>query len=148
MIMKKFIKGFVIAVAVLGGIGGLTEAIKAAEVIENERDTEMKEKAQQEQSVIQTKYELAVERAVEIIENNEAFSPSAIVGQLMFEGYSKDLSWKALNSVIVDWKSQACKSAEEMLKQYKLSSVELFEKLVAQKFSKSEALYAVEKVYK
>lgn len=75
-----------------------------------------------------------------------AFSPSGLIEQLVFEGFSEADAKYAVNSIRVDWKEQAVLMAQNYLDYTAFSRSGLIEQLVFEGFSYDVALYAVTQV--
>lgn len=75
-----------------------------------------------------------------------AFSRSGLIKQLEFEGYSKEASTTAVDSLVVDWKEQAAKSAENYLSLMSFSRSGLIQQLMYEGFTKEEAEYGASAV--
>lgn len=73
--------------------------------------------------------------------NMMAFSRKGLIEQLEFEGYSKEASTNAVDSLNIDWKEQAYKSAKSYLDMMAMSKKELIEQLQFEGFTKEQAEY-------
>jgi len=76
-----------------------------------------------------------------------AFSPSGLVNQLEFEGYSTADATAAVDSVSVDWYKQAARKADEYLSVSSFSESGLVEQLEFEGFTRKQAEYGVGQAY-
>ena len=67
------------------------------------------------------------------------FSRKGLIDQLVFEGYSKTISTKAVDSLKVNWNSQAVKVAKNYIKLMAFSRKGLIDQLKFDGFSSSQA---------
>ena len=72
-----------------------------------------------------------------------AFSRKGLIEQLEFEGFSKEASTNAVDSLNVDWNEQAAKKAESYLDFMAFSRSGLIEQLMFEGFSREQAEYGV-----
>ena len=72
-----------------------------------------------------------------------AFSRKGLIEQLEFEGFSKEASKNAVDSLNVDWNEQAAKKAESYLDFMAFSRSGLIEQLMFEGFSREQAEYGV-----
>ncbi len=67
------------------------------------------------------------------------FSRKGLIDQLVFEGYSKSIATRAVDSLKVNWNSQAIKVAKNYLKLMPFSRKGLIDQLMFDGFSSSQA---------
>ncbi len=67
------------------------------------------------------------------------FSRKGLINQLVFEGYSKSIATKAVDSLKVNWNSQAVKVAKNYLQLMPFSKQALIDQLIFDGFSRSQA---------
>ncbi|NLB20080.1 MAG: hypothetical protein GX829_04440, partial [Clostridium sp.] len=75
-----------------------------------------------------------------------AFSRSGLIGQLEYEGFSTEDATYAVDSIGVDWREQAVKSAKNYLDFSAFSRSGLISQLEFEGFSTEDATYAVDQV--
>ena len=72
-----------------------------------------------------------------------AFSRKGLIEQLEYEGYSKDASTMAVDSLNVDWNEQAAKCAKSYLDVMSFSKSSLISQLKYEGFTSEQAEYGV-----
>ena len=77
----------------------------------------------------------------------QAFSRSGLIHQLRFEGFSKSVATRAVDSLHIGWKTQAYKMAKQYLKYQAFSRKGLYHQLRFEGFTPAQAKYGVNKAY-
>ena len=75
-----------------------------------------------------------------------AFSRSGLIGQLEFEGFSKEVATTAVDSLVVDWNEQAAKKAQSYLDFMSFSKSGRIDQLIVEGFTREQAEYGVKAV--
>src|SRR4051812_15408174 len=73
----------------------------------------------------------------------EAFSPSGVISQLKYEGFTTAQATYGVNSIHVNWNAQAVKTAKEYLKFDAFSRSGLIAELKHEGFTTAQATYGV-----
>ena len=78
--------------------------------------------------------------------SHSSFSRSGLIGQLEYEGFSKDDATYGVDSITVNWDEQAAKTAESYLSHSSFSRKGLIDQLKYEGFTQSQAEYGVSQV--
>lgn len=89
--------------------------------------------------------ENAIGKAESYLEN-QAFSRTGLIDQLVYEGFSKKVATFGVDHVDVNWKEQAALKAQSYLDNQSFSRKGLIEQLRYEGFTRSQAEYGVKKV--
>lgn len=85
-------------------------------------------------------------RAAQGYLNVMGFSRKGLIDQLVFEGYSRSIATKAVDSLNVNWNAQAVKVAKNYIKLMPFSRTALIDQLVFDGFTRSQATAGVKGV--
>jgi Host cell surface-exposed lipoprotein len=89
-----------------------------------------------------TAQEQAVGTAQDYLDG-QSFSRLGLIGQLVYEGFSRTDATFAVNHIQVDWNRQAAKTARDYLDGQHFSRTGLIGQLVYEKFTRAQAIYGV-----